>query len=55
MSKATAFNPARYRYNPKLIAKYLTHAFASDDTAFVTRAIGNLAHTEWGLLPKRRT
>ena len=34
MSKATAFNPARYRNNPKLIAKYLTHALASDDTAF---------------------
>ena len=43
MSKATAFNPARYRNNPKLIAKYLTHALASDDTAFITRAIGNLA------------
>ena len=43
MSKATAFNPAKYRNNPKLIAKYLTHALASDDTAFITRAIGNLA------------
>ena len=44
MSKATAFYPARYRNNPKLIAKYLTHALASDDTAFYNaRAIGNLA------------
>jgi probable addiction module antidote protein len=43
MSKATAFNPARYRNNPKSIAKYLTDALASEDTAFVIRAIGNLA------------
>jgi probable addiction module antidote protein len=43
MSKATAFNPAKYRNNPKLIAKYLTDALASGDAAFTTRAIGNLA------------
>jgi probable addiction module antidote protein len=43
MSRATAFNPAKYRNNPKLIAKYLTDALASGDAAFTTRAIGNLA------------
>jgi probable addiction module antidote protein len=42
MSKATAFDPAKYRNNPKLIAKYLNDALATDDSAFV-RAVGNLA------------
>jgi probable addiction module antidote protein len=56
MSKATAFNPAKYRNNPKLIAKYLTDALASGDAAFTTRAIGNLARAHgMGPLPKRRT
>ena len=56
MSKATAFNPAKYRNNPKLIAKYLTDALASGDAAFTTRAMAtSRARTEWGPLPKRRT
>jgi probable addiction module antidote protein len=43
MSKARAFDAAKYRNNPKLIAKYLNDALATDDPPFVTRAIGNLA------------
>jgi probable addiction module antidote protein len=42
-ARATAFNAAKYRNNPKLIAKYLNDAHATDDTAFITGAIGNLA------------
>ena len=40
MSKATAFE---YRSNLKAIANYLNDALATDDAAFTTRAIGNLA------------
>jgi probable addiction module antidote protein len=43
MSKATAFDTPKYRNNPKLIAKYLNDALATDDAAFAIRAIGNLA------------
>ena len=43
MSKAKAFDAAKYRNNPKLIAKYLNDALAADDPTFATRAIGNLA------------
>jgi hypothetical protein len=45
MPRPTAFNAAKYRNNPKLIAKYLNDALATDDPAFTTRAIGNLAHS----------
>ncbi len=43
MSKAEAFVAAKYRNNPDLIANYLNKAFATGDSAFATRAIGNLA------------
>jgi DNA-binding phage protein len=43
MPKAQVFDAAKYRNNPKLIAKYLNDALATDDPAFTTRAIGNLA------------
>jgi probable addiction module antidote protein len=43
MSKARVFDAAKYRNNPKLIAKYLNDALATADSAFTTRAIGNLA------------
>jgi probable addiction module antidote protein len=43
MSKAKAFDADKYRNNPKLIAKYLNDALATDDSAFTIRAIGNLA------------
>ena len=41
--KVRVFDAAKYRNNPKLIAKYLNDALATDDSAFTTRAIGNLA------------
>src|SRR5229473_1270691 len=43
MSKGPASDAAKFRNNPKLIAKYLNDALATDDAAFTTRAIGNLA------------
>jgi probable addiction module antidote protein len=43
LPRATAFNATKYRNNPKLIAKYLNDALATDDSAFITGAIGNLA------------
>jgi probable addiction module antidote protein len=43
MSKVRVFDAVKYRNNPKLIAKYLNDALATDDSAFTTRAIGNLA------------
>jgi probable addiction module antidote protein len=43
MSKGPAFDAAKYRNNPKLIAKYLNDALATDDPALTTRVIGNLA------------
>jgi len=43
MSKGPAFDAAKYRNNPKLIAKHLNKALATDDPAFTIRAIGDLA------------
>ena len=44
MSKKVAtFDAAKYLNNPKLISKYLNDALATDDPAFTTRAIGDLA------------
>jgi len=43
MAKGPAFDAAKYRNNPKMIAKYLNDALATDESAFATRAIGNLA------------
>ena len=41
--KVAAFDAAKYLNNPKLISKYLNDALATDDSAFATQAIGNLA------------
>jgi probable addiction module antidote protein len=43
MSKAKILDATKYRNNPKLIAKYLNDALATDDPALTTRAIGSLA------------
>jgi probable addiction module antidote protein len=54
MSKVRVFDAAKYRNNPKLIAKYLNDALATDDSAFTTRAIGNLARAyEMGAIAKQ--
>ena len=41
--KVVAFDAAKHLNNPKLISKYLNDALATDDPAFTTRAIGDLA------------
>jgi hypothetical protein len=42
MPNARAFDPAEYRDNPKMIAKYLNNALASGDVALITKAIGDM-------------
>jgi DNA-binding phage protein len=42
MVKARAFDAAKYRNNPKMIAKYLNHALAKGDGILITQAIGDM-------------
>jgi probable addiction module antidote protein len=46
MSKARAFNAAKYRDNPKMIAKYLNDALATEDAVLVNIAIGNMVRAQ---------
>jgi probable addiction module antidote protein len=46
LPKARAFDPAEYRDNPKMIAKYLNNALASGDVALITKAIGDMARAQ---------
>jgi DNA-binding phage protein len=50
MPNARAFDPAEYRDNPKMIAKYLNNALASGDVALITKAIGDMV---WAQGPSR--
>jgi probable addiction module antidote protein len=40
MAKPKEFDVEKYADNPKVIAQYLNEALATDDLAFITRAIG---------------
>ena len=42
MQKAGSFDVEKYRDNPKIIAKYLNVALASDDAAVIVKAIGDM-------------
>jgi DNA-binding phage protein len=42
MRKARAFDAAKYRNNPKKIAKYLNHALAKGDGILIAQAIGDM-------------
>jgi probable addiction module antidote protein len=42
MQKAGSFDVEKYRDNPKMIAKYLNVALASDDAAVIVKAIGDM-------------
>jgi DNA-binding phage protein len=44
MRKARAFDAAKYRDNPKMIAKYLNHALATGDGIIIAQAIGAMIH-----------
>ena len=46
MRKARAFNAAKYRNNPKMIAKYLNHALATGDGIIIAQAIGDMIRAQ---------
>jgi probable addiction module antidote protein len=46
MPKARAFNAAKYRDNPKMIAKYLNEALATEDAVLINKAIGNMVRAQ---------
>jgi probable addiction module antidote protein len=41
-----AFDPAKYRDNPKMIAEYLNDALATEDPVLVNVAIGNMVRAQ---------
>jgi DNA-binding phage protein len=46
MRKARAFDAAKYRDNPKMIAKYLNHALATGDGTIIAQAIGAMIRAQ---------
>ena len=46
MPKAGAIEVAKYRDNPKMIAKYLNHALATGDAILITKAIGDMIRAQ---------
>lgn len=46
MPKSCAFDAAKYRDNPKSIAKYLNAALATGDAAIITKAIGDMVRAQ---------
>ena len=46
MREVSSFNPEKYRDNPKRIAEYLNVALATDDTAVIVKAIGDMLRTQ---------
>jgi probable addiction module antidote protein len=40
------FDATKYRANPKMIARYLNDALATDDAALITKAIGDMARAQ---------
>ena len=46
MVKARAFDAAKYRNQPKMIAKYLNHALATGDAILITQAIGDMIRAQ---------
>jgi probable addiction module antidote protein len=44
--KSRVFDAARYRANPKMIARYLNDSLATDDAALITKAIGDMARAQ---------
>jgi probable addiction module antidote protein len=46
MRKARSFDPEKYRDNPKMIAEYLNVALATDDTAVIVKAIGDMLRAQ---------
>ena len=46
MRKARAFDAAKCRDNPKMIAKYLNHALATGDEILIAQAIGDMIRAQ---------
>ena len=46
MAKVSKFDVADYLDNPEVVAAYLTQAFESGDTSFVSAAIGDVARAK---------
>ena len=46
MLKARAFDAAKYRDNPKMIAEHLNDALATGDAVLVTKAIGYMVRAQ---------
>jgi probable addiction module antidote protein len=46
MPKAAVIEVAKYRNNPKMIAKYLNHALATGDAILIKKAIGDMIRAQ---------
>src|SRR5258708_12696898 len=46
MGKGRGFDAAKYRDNPKMIAKYLNHALATGDGIIIAQAIGAMIRAQ---------
>jgi probable addiction module antidote protein len=46
MRKAGSFDAQKYRDNPKMIAKYINVALATDDAAVIVKAIGDMLRAQ---------
>ena len=46
MAETTPFDAAEYLKTPEDIAAYLTEAFATDDPAYITQAVGTAARAK---------
>ena len=46
MAKVSKFDVADYLDNPEVVAAYLTEAFESGDTLFISAAIGDVARAK---------
>jgi probable addiction module antidote protein len=46
MPKSRTFDPAKYRDDPRAIAKYLNEALSTDDPLLIRKAIGDMARAQ---------
>jgi probable addiction module antidote protein len=46
MPRARPFNAAKYRDDPREIAKYLNHALSTADPVHITKAIGDMVRAQ---------
>jgi probable addiction module antidote protein len=46
MPESRSFDPAKYRDDPKAIAKYLNEALSTGDSALITKAIGVMVRAQ---------